>query len=85
MTKPQQPELARDRQGEQDQDGRELRVSETRPFDRRDSAAPVPDENAAGLDAVAPRDPSEVPDKPDHVHPALAVDASDEAGEADDA
>lgn len=77
MTKPQQPELARSRLGQTDQDGRELRAHESKPFDRRDSDAPVPEDNAAGLDAVAPRDASDVPDKPDHVHPALGGDTED--------
>lgn len=77
MAKPQQPELARSRLGQTDQDGRELRVDESKAFDRRDTDAPVPEDNAAGLDAVAPRDPEGVPDKPDHVHPALAAEDSD--------
>ena len=79
MTKPQSPELARNRLGQTDQDGRELRVSEHKSFDRRDSNAPVPDDNADGLDAVNERDASDTPDKPDHVHPALKADESDEA------
>jgi hypothetical protein len=57
MSKPQQPELARNRLGSTDRDGKELRVDETLPADDKPSA-PVPEANQAG------NQPEDVPDKP---------------------
>jgi hypothetical protein len=57
MVKPQQPELARNRLGSTDRDGKELRVDEVLPENEKPSA-PIPDANQAG------HEPQDVQDKP---------------------
>jgi hypothetical protein len=58
MVKPQQPELARNRLGTTDKDGKELRADSTMP-ETETGNAPVPEANQAG------HTPEDIPDKPD--------------------
>lgn len=49
MSKPQQPELARNRRNRADQDGAELKAQERRPVDESEKApGPIPEENQPG-------------------------------------
>jgi hypothetical protein len=57
MVKPQQPELARNRLGTTDRDGKELRVDDELPEGEK-SDAPIPEANQAG------HEPDDVQDKP---------------------
>jgi hypothetical protein len=60
MTKPQQPELAKDRLGDQDRDGKDLRAGGAEKVQEpRGGIAPVPEDNKPG------RRPEHEQDKPD--------------------
>jgi hypothetical protein len=60
MVKPQQPELARNRLGTTDQDGKELGADSTMPAGD-DPDAPVPEANQAGHRPEHDQDKPEVP------------------------
>jgi hypothetical protein len=60
MVKPQQPELARNRLGTTDRDGKELRVDGVLP-EGDDPKAPVPEANQAGHSPDHDQDKPEVP------------------------
>jgi hypothetical protein len=60
MSKPQSPEIARNRLGSQDQDGRELRVDDHLP-EGDDHTAPVPEANQPGHRPEQDQDKPETP------------------------
>jgi hypothetical protein len=63
MVKPQQPELARNRLGTTDRDGKELRVDAPHLPEDEKPSAPVPEANQAGH---APESDQDKPDVPPH-------------------